>query len=178
MGFKSILSIVTVHALNSINIKSNEEVAEVLRHSLLCAFISKRIAISSGIDPEEAFVCGLLHDIGKTVLLNLLEEYSLPREARYKIVNEYHLNTGSLIAIKWNFSEIVKYAIRFHHNPEDALAHVKTVEAVALANAMANEPENGELGEMKFKSLNVKEIDVNQIRKEIGDIQKTVKSLI
>jgi HD-like signal output (HDOD) protein len=81
MGFRTIESIATMHALSSIPVKDASRVNRVLKHSLYCVLIARRAAADFCLDPEESFVCGLLHDIGKTVLLDIAADYQFPEAA-------------------------------------------------------------------------------------------------
>jgi len=179
MGMKSLLSIVTFYTLSSIASRHAESVKEILRHSLLCAFIARKLATPVHIDPEETFVCGLLHDIGKTVIINLLDGYDLTPEERDAIVKEYHQGTGSLLSTKWNFPEVVRYAVRFHHTPSEALAHRKTVETVYLSNIIAHNPDGPRDEELEqCRTLDTAVLDFSIIFEELDSIAETAAMII
>jgi len=80
LGIKAIKNMVTAHVLSGLSSKDPTKVREVMQHSLVCAFAARTLAEMFGENPEEVFVCGLLHDIGKTVLINILSEYELTEE--------------------------------------------------------------------------------------------------
>jgi putative nucleotidyltransferase with HDIG domain len=81
---------------------------------------------------EEALVCGLMHDIGKPVLLqNLRTRYTEIISAVYSgnaSFNEMemlafgfsHAHVGALLARKWNFPPQLAEAVGFHHDPMSA----------------------------------------------------------
>lgn len=138
MGLKSILSIVTVHTISGFTTKNADAVREILRHSLLCAFVARKLATALGADPEEAFVCALLHDIGKTVILNFLAQQTVPDEIKERIITGYHDEVGFALASKWNLSEVIRLTIKFHHEPQSASAGRETVETVHLADLIAH----------------------------------------
>ncbi len=125
MGLKSVLSIVSVHSLSGITPGYDNEIKEILRHSLFCAFAAKKIARAQRLDPEEAFVSALLHDIGKTAILNLAGKQQIADEVRKDLLKEYHPQIGYLLGTKWHFSEVIKHAIQFHHKPAEAPDHKK-----------------------------------------------------
>ncbi len=176
MGLKTIVSIVTVHSLASISQRNAERVRPVLHHSLLCAFIARKIAPALRIDPEEAFVCGLLHDIGKTVLINYLSQRDVPSSAGDRIIAEYHAGAGFMLAAQWHFSDVVKTAIRHHHNPRDAHDHRKTVEAVYLANALAHGEDIAAHPPVCCSNLDFDKI--GEIMQDFGAIEETVSAII
>jgi len=137
MGLKSILSIVTVHSLSSFSPRHADKVRDILRHSLFCAFIAKKIASLMKADPEDAFVCGLLHDIGKTVIIGLVSDKGFAEDVKEKLIKDFHSEAGYLLASRWNLSEVVRYSIRFHHNPYASPAFKKTVEVVYYADILS-----------------------------------------
>jgi putative nucleotidyltransferase with HDIG domain len=172
MGLKSVLSIVTVHSLSGISPKNADEVKEILRHSLLCAFVAKKIAIALRLDPEEAFVCGLLHDIGKTVILNLLADQQIAEEMKKGIIHEYHPQIGFMLGSKWNFSEVVKNSIHYHHNPAEAHANKKMIEAVHVANVIAN-------GQDIMDTVHTcSNLDFDKINEILGDLDSIKGSVV
>jgi putative nucleotidyltransferase with HDIG domain len=83
-------------------------------------------------DSAEMFVAGLLHDIGKMILiqympqdfysvLDFMEENNIPFfEAEKEILGITHGEIGYMIAERWNLPEKIGNIIRFHHSPIDA----------------------------------------------------------
>lgn len=81
--------------------------------------------ISSG----SAFLCGLLHDVGKLIMIQrggklyekvlalLATEDISPIEAEERVFELNHVEVGKWIAEHWNFPETVIIAISFHHHP-------------------------------------------------------------
>jgi len=172
MGLKSVLSIVTVHTLGGISPGNPEEVKEILRHSLLCAFVAKKIAIALRLDPEEAFVCGLLHDIGKTVMLNLIADPGVTPEMKKELMGEYHSHVGFMLACAWNFSEVIKNTIKYHHAPQEAPANKKLIETVYVANVIAN-------GQDVMDTVhNCSNLDFDKINEIISDLDSIKDSVV
>ncbi len=80
----------------------------------------------------EAFVAGLLHDIGYLVMIQhfpkIFEKtYEFARERNVPLIHaEYtlwgfsHAEIGAWLAEGWNLPEKIVRVIRFHHNPEKA----------------------------------------------------------
>jgi HD-like signal output (HDOD) protein len=82
---------------------------------------------------ESAFISGILHDIGKIVLLsidrsivNTISEITKNKQLRSSSILEEisigisHAEIGGLIAEKWNFPESLAAAIKNHHSPMNA----------------------------------------------------------
>ena len=164
IGLKSLMSIVTVHAMSSFSPRNAKEVKKVLQHCLVCGMIAREISRDMGGNYELAFICGLLHDIGKTILLDMLGDYMLLPEARERLIEENHAEVGYLLAQKWNFGNDIKDVIRYHHSPEQAVENVSLAEVISLSNAMADlnsQPE--EIMDMTFTSLELSQISVDDL---------------
>ncbi len=176
MGLKSILSIVAVHSLSSFAPRNPEKIREILRHSLVCAFVAKKLASAARIDPEEAFVCGLLHDIGKTVLLNFLSDHALPDDDKQNIIREFHQEVGFLLADTWKFSEVVKLAIKFHHNPELVTGYKKNVAAIHIADLISNGRYTEGCLQAELRIIGDEQLQ--EILEELDAVRETVSNLI
>jgi putative nucleotidyltransferase with HDIG domain len=111
--------------------------------ALASRLIARRIRYSV---PEEALVCGLMHDIGKPVLLNNFQSrYQEIISEAYKGNSSFHqlelqsfgfshAHVGALLANKWNFPPQLSEAVGFHHNPLSAPKHGQLACIVNLAN--------------------------------------------
>ena len=177
MGFNTVQSIATVHALNSVSKKNTEQVREVLSHSLLCAFIAQRTAADIGLDPEEYFVCSLLHDIGKTILLNIVADYILPKEIVETLLDGYHQHIGSMLVLKWNFSDVIWSAVLYHHNPWDAPSNRKIAEAVLLADSLAHGSTDVRDLSSKLQTIDLAKLDFQKLLKDVKGMTDAVSSL-
>jgi HD-like signal output (HDOD) protein len=97
---------------------------------------------------EESFICGLLHDFGKFLLLNhdkegysellgIDNEFEM-LQAEVKHYGYNHSEVGSLVARRWNLPDEVCYSILNHHNPSQS-EHPKIVEHIIdVADILAN----------------------------------------
>jgi len=102
----------------------------LLQHSLEAAELAHHLASRApGIDREEAFLCGLLHDVGKLLMdrLNLfdsarmqglLEHGCPPVYAENLLMACDHGTAGAEIASHWKLPARHVEAIRYHHQPE------------------------------------------------------------
>jgi len=97
-------------------------------HSLACALVCRRIAKRIGMkDPEQAYLAGLLHDIGFVVNLRVFpeefyrsiniasERRSTLHEVEEECLNLSHCDTGKVIARKWNLASEIAEVISNHH---------------------------------------------------------------
>lgn len=101
---------------------------EFWRHSLAVAVAAEMLAVRFGWpNPEEAFLGGLLHDIGKIGLLCTIPQDYVPVMEQAAVgtrsLIEYeseslsisHTDVGKRIAERWNFPDIFRNAIWLHH---------------------------------------------------------------
>lgn len=123
-------------------------------HSICTGVTAKALAELAGVQGmqrEEFFVAGLLHDLGKIPLNNRFpDEYdeavALARDtqtplyaAEEAVFGFDHRMVGGLITEKWRLSGGLGDAIRCHHDPEQAGEENRLIAAcVGLANAYAN----------------------------------------
>lgn len=137
MGLKSLMSIVTVNALSGFSPQHAEEIEQILHHSMMVGMIAKQLTRDMGGNHDQAFVCGLLHDIGWIVMLEMLSKYDLDKEKRDYLMRVHHTTLGALVAKKWNFSDEIQEVIKNHHLPEKAEAYQQLVQIIYLSDQLA-----------------------------------------
>jgi HD-like signal output (HDOD) protein len=131
------------------------------RHSILtgqvCSELAKRCRARIGLAPDEFHVIGLLHDMGKILLLEGLGEQYLAAvtqakqsgtdlfEAEEEVLGFNHAHVGSLIAATWGLPAAVVSAIQFHHGPETDMRKDPVANLVAHANHMTHAVAEGDL---------------------------------
>ena len=83
--------------------------------------------------PEEVFMCGLIHDVGKLVLLMIdknefYETCGIAKEKgltfnQVELTRDVPLHThcGQILAKKWALPDLLQFAIRDHHSPNPKL---------------------------------------------------------
>lgn len=179
IGLKSLMSIVTVHAMSSFSPRNAAEIKKVLQHCLVCGMIARDIARDMRGNHELAFICGLLHDIGKTILLDMLGDYMLLPEAREQLIAENHAEVGYLLAEKWNFGKEITEVIRYHHTPEKCTDHVNLAEIISLANAMADlNSQPDEIRDMTFTSLELGQINIDDLLGEVDKLDEEASGIV
>ena len=119
------------------------------KHSLTVAHLTGHIAEARPwITRDEAYILGLLHDIGRMVMLvHFREYYGMIREAAesrnipdWLVEREHgfsHTKLGKWVALRWNLPEVYRMVIEHHHAPEESPAHLQPVKMVRLADLMA-----------------------------------------
>jgi putative nucleotidyltransferase with HDIG domain len=121
------------------------------RHSIATAICANVLARHLRINQDYAFTAGLLHDIGRLVLVtrfpDFYEQVLAYRaehdcyliEAERAVLDIDHVMAGHALASHWNFSDVLQRAIVGHHEPEkiddDSLAAIVHV-ADAITHAL------------------------------------------
>ena len=117
------------------------------QHSFLTAILSERIARQTAYPlPEQAYLAGLLHDIGTLPLLTIASrrqsgptvlewlggDESIQAEQKYFGLD--HCEVGRWIGISWNFSPALIDVFQNHHHPQEADRNSHLVGIVAAAD--------------------------------------------
>jgi len=112
-----------------------QEIRALWHHAVGTGAYAKEIARLRRSNVEGAFLCGLLHDIGKPVLLQTFVDIQrsfgvIVDPATVSAVMEaYHTQVGNLIATEWGLPPHVTESITYHH---DYLVAPMCTEAVMI----------------------------------------------
>jgi putative nucleotidyltransferase with HDIG domain len=184
-GIKNLLySIGSLRILGS----STSEQKDLWEHSYKVAFYSYNLArnfLHSRIVTEDAYVCGLLHDLGKIVfstmypdLLDRIAKLKTERNIPDKVYDALlaginHPDIGSALAEKWNFPPSLIAAIQYHHSFESAPAEYRELAAtVSFADLMIHYSE----GAIDFYQIDRNLLDIFGVVAE-SQLQKMCVSL-
>lgn len=131
------------------------ELLETRMHAVALAHVHSLVARSCGLDAEHAFACGLLHDLGRPMLLAALSRPNAPPlepTERALVVDLLHTSVGERVARSWNLPEVVQRACRDHHlSSDDGSASaigpttIMLCEALLASLGAAPEPPPGRL---------------------------------
>lgn len=133
LGFNTLRSLVLATSTHRMyqNGQSDDVQDKLWEHSLATAIASRMLAKKCGFDhSEEAFIAGLLHDIGKLVLTQKIsDDY---KEIIEKVEAEHtkfidaedekfgfnHTDVALLLLHKWSFPAEIVNAVYEHHDPK------------------------------------------------------------
>lgn len=157
-------------------------------HSIICALASKIIVRHfiniRMMDPESAFCAGILHDIGKLIFNEYIQEDYLQtceyaRKngisllcAESKILGTNHAKIGRILADKWALPLDLEYSLVYHHTPGLADNIQELIAVVHFADILTHEI-GACLWEHEFHEnewdnsravLGITDTDYNQIR--------------
>lgn len=109
------------------------DVGKILwRHSVTTAVGAKIITQKHGnVHPEESFVVGLIHDIGRLILSQYFPQefayyglhwYDSPRilKTEREVFGLDHAEIGSKLSTKWNLPSKIVESVQYHHLPNMA----------------------------------------------------------
>ncbi len=131
LGFNQVKSIIiTASTFRIFQSVAQSNIAHILwEHSLATALGARLIVEKYGeLDKEEAYLCGLLHDIGKLVLLQTIpnsyeEVVEKAKESNLsfiqvegKVLGFNHVNVGHELLTKWQFPDNLISQISAHHS--------------------------------------------------------------
>jgi putative nucleotidyltransferase with HDIG domain len=126
----------------------SDEVRHLFKHSLAAAAFAQEIARSRRWNVEEAFLCGLLHDVGRPVLIHALvgihKQVGIPLntpEARAGVKQAaaaLHAHVGADLISRWALPVRLVETVRYHHEPHRATTAAQTTMMTALADDLAH----------------------------------------
>ena len=103
---------------------------DLWQHCVAVAVAARLIAQAGKVlPPDEAFVAGLVHDMGLIVIQQLYPEkmkqvaeecHAKPQDfcaTETRIIGADHETFGGALATKWRFPPGVRHAIGYHHDP-------------------------------------------------------------
>ncbi len=106
-----------------------EEVKELWKHALATGFCAKTIAGRLGKNQDTAFLCGLLHSIGKPFIVHTVnlsqekEQAPIPWSSILWLIRESYVEVGRQLGDAWELPDPVKETINLHQDHAFHLAH-------------------------------------------------------
>ena len=162
----------------------------IWQHCVKVAYYVKQIAkmMSFANISDQAFIVGLLHDIGKIVLLstdekiiNKMSDITKNKQLRSSSILEEitigisHAEIGALIADKWNFPDELRIPIANHHAPlNNDNEHKALTYIVYLANMLCG-VETRKYNYNYIESTVLSWFKINTIQ-ELEDFHKNIRT--
>ncbi|HNQ24115.1 MAG TPA: HDOD domain-containing protein [Phycisphaerae bacterium] len=130
LGANALRTLMMYHSLQAAHFDSRgkeRDLAQMLwRRALAGAAVMQRLSELTGADPEEAFLLGLLHDIGNVVVLRETQHqreimrFRVDLETFEYLCQQCHQEFGELIATAWELPPRLRSLISDHHCPPAA----------------------------------------------------------
>ena len=194
IGLKRLKTILTTSSATSMMTQSMNGyrlgAGELWHHSITVAVTAEWLAQSFRCsDPEQAYVAGLLHDIGKLLMdqailsnyatiANYVATYRMPLwQVEEKLIGIDHGKVGGLIAEHWDFPVELADAIRFHHAPSFARTSSKLPAIINLANSFSEDYQLNKSALLSFhihpEALNILKLTPQTLVKLKADMQNS-----
>ncbi len=192
VGTQQLLSLVlastTIKQFNSVPIM-DVSMENFWHHSLYCALISRSIAYNMGlVNPEQYFVMGLLHDIGKLLmytlepqkscqLLNNMANSDVGRLTLEKDIFGFtHAALGAELLRQWKLPNSIVQSIANHHDLESNNGFGEGAAVVYVADGLTNAvapfiSENSQFFLEPGQAAQVLDISENELQELVAAVQ-------
>lgn len=146
LGVNQLSEIAVTISLKSGTVKipgHEADVRQLWRHALASGAYAKEIARMRRYNVESAYLCGLLHAVGKPVVLKTVTTIAaemhvlLKPSAIIAFLDGYHSRIGNLIATEWALPPQVADAITYYGIYEQAPSHRQEAMMTCLADRLA-----------------------------------------
>lgn len=129
LGTRTVRNVVVTVSMQS-QFKSSEAYGQdgfrFMDHAVGTAYVAHLIADHARGDVDEAFLCGLLHDIGKLVILKTAHQHqkkhgvTIEPDDLQNALTEHHALCGALALGFWNVPDEVRHVVQYHHAFEES----------------------------------------------------------
>ncbi len=133
LGFKTMENLIVAASYRAVYKRFGQIEKAMWEHSVACGLAAQAIAEQKRLRcVEEAFVAGLMHDVGRVVMnngerdklaacLGLAKDLGISAsEAEQELFGFTHAEVGALLISRWSLSQALHDAILLHHDPESA----------------------------------------------------------
>ncbi len=120
-----------------------DTIRKLWRHAFAAGLFGKEIARIRRRNIESQYLCGLLHTIGKPVILQASikiqreEGLHLDNESANLLMEEFHRSVGSMLTFSWGLPEIVSKTCLYYLNYEDAPVFKDETTSTYVASKLA-----------------------------------------
>ena len=185
VGMRQVASLATTIATRGALVSKNpvraQRLTELWSTSLTAAITTRRLAAGQT-NPEEAYLAGLLHDIGKPLVLKLLDQCEknllepLTPATLEELLEGLHVELGHKLLQLWRIPEPVCEVTLRHHHPKPSsseilLARVQAGDAVANYLALSDGERRAQpiMEHQAIERLNFTELELADLLIEIED---------
>ncbi|MEM7627691.1 MAG: HDOD domain-containing protein [Planctomycetota bacterium] len=181
-------------------ISANFDARDLWQHSIATATATRMLSNKAGLGlPDEAFLAGLIHDIGIMVeiqarrpkfieaLAKVENEGCTLREAEYACIGATHEMFGAGLCKLWKFPTSFQYVTGFHHHPMDLAEKNRALAClVHIADHIAGKMELGFAHDVRLDSpidpqimatLNLNESAIEEICAQLPEAMEEAKGI-
>ncbi len=155
LGFNTIrnaiVSVSIIKTFSGEKISEGFDITDFWKHSIAVAVTSRYLSEKTELDsPDDCFVAGLLHDVGKVVLSQFFEQifehiWRTAKEEQlsfYKVEKKVlpvdHAQIGGHLAKNWQFPSSLVDSITYHHEINKAASNLHQLMIVHTADSIVN----------------------------------------
>jgi len=185
LGFSTVKNIVltaTIMDIFKMNINGKFNMQDMWKHSLACGAAAQCLARVLGMESkEECFIAGLVHDIGKAIMFQLMPDdfirviecsdktKTLFYDSECKLLGINHQDIGGILIELWHLPTPILNAVSYHHNPpvqisEDykiaAIVHCADILARALGYGNGGDNKIPRISDNVWKNMGLGGIDL------------------
>ena len=147
-------AIMSIAVIDSISFEPEVKafnLADFWTHAIEVATISKHLACETRlVQPEDAFTAGLLHDLGKIILvqyfpdffekirIEIIESEKSFYFAEKSIIGVTHCQMGKILGEKWQLPSRLTEVIRYHHEVDFLTESKPLLLVVHIADMISN----------------------------------------
>lgn len=148
LGLPTIAEIIVALSLKSriFDVPGHQtKIRKMWMHSATSAVYAREAARLLRKNVEAAFLCGLLHDIGRPIVLQALIDAArektdrpVPSRVLELAMDEFHERVGVLTVEEWQLAPWVRDAVAYHHDHTRATDHRDEAMVTTLADLLSH----------------------------------------
>lgn len=166
------------------------ELRQIWRHALASGAFGREIARSLRSNVESAFLCGLLHTIGKPLVLQTTLDLASKLEVVASsedvaaLIAEFHVQAGGLLASRWNLPRAVCDAIALYasYDASGACAQEPVITALSdclASHLLADEADESELrAHRAWSDLNLYPEDADALLAKSPSVSQLIDTMV
>lgn len=175
VGFRPLTEIVVAACLRpkAVTGPNAAEITTAWRHAVATASFARRISAVRRRHVESGYLCGLLHSIGKLVLLGA------PVPVAPEQLEACHATVGAAVARRWRLPDVVVHTIAHHTRWKAAGAQWEEAATTWLASRLALEADATAAVDEDpvLERLTLYPDDLESLRGQRGDVRADVAGL-
>jgi putative nucleotidyltransferase with HDIG domain len=190
---QSVLSISAKSAFDAAEPRQRKIYETIWLHSLTTAIAARRLAGSVSVPPETAFLAGLLHDIGRIVVLRGISTLRkrdplgcmVPVHTIDEFTDALHCSIGDVLCKEWNIPADLRDAVTRHHEPNlsepkdtlAALVQVADLMAAKVGASLKPDPDIRIVDRPSFVLLGLDDVKVASLLVDLEDERETLSAI-
>ncbi|MDD2467450.1 MAG: HDOD domain-containing protein [Desulfobulbus sp.] len=177
LGMAEIMHVVCIDINNNLFSSPDKQIDELMKklwsHSVACAYGAAMLAsiLECGVEREEAFSAGLFHDIGKLLILKVIEKkkkfykvLDMAEEDLLESISKLHAKQGQLLMERMKLPVMYPVIARDHHSKRFDTDNTLLV-IVRVANLLCHKLGIGIVEEPELDILATEEVATLKLNK-------------